>query len=311
VSRVAEEERLLVYPDHDGVRLDVFLASTTSLSRRAARRLISSGTVRRNNEVLRVQSRTVTTGDVIDFADSGLDITTAGRQPAAIDVLHEDAWLLIASKPAGVLSQPAEGATDGDSLAFDQQVVLAIAWRDGSKPFLRMVHRLDRLTSGAVLFARSPGVLPEIARCWREGGVHRFYLAVVQGHPRADRFSIDSPIARDPEHRWRFRTHKAGKPSRTSVEVLARLEDNLSLVGCRLATGRTHQVRVHLSSVGHPVLGDRLYGSMRAGTIERPLLHAASLGLAHPATRDRLHVTCPPPPDLAPYLPEGFDLAEL
>jgi 23S rRNA pseudouridine1911/1915/1917 synthase len=242
---------------------------------------------------------------------SGLDLGVAGPPPATIDILFEDSWLLIASKPAGVLSQPAEGPTGEDTLAFDQQVLLAIASRDGSKPFLRMVHRLDRLTSGAALFARSRNVLPELSRCWNEGDVFRFYLAVVEGHPRAQSFSVDSPIARDPGHRWRFRTHGSGKPSRTSVEILERLDDDLSLVGCRLVTGRTHQVRVHLSSVGNPVLGDRLYGSTRGKAVGRPLIHAASLGLPHPATGDRLHVTCPPPPDLAAFLPNDLDLAEL
>lgn len=304
------ENRLLVFPDRDGERFDIFLAGTTNLSRRAARRLISEGLVQRNGQVLRVQSRTVTTGDVIDIVGPKLDLNTAGSPPAAIDILHEDGWLLIASKPAGVLSQPAESST-ADTLAFDQQVLLAIAWRDGSSPFLRMVHRLDRVTSGAILFARSPDALPELSRCWRAGGVERFYLAVVEGHPEPEAFSVDFPIARDLEHTWRFRTHDAGKPARTTVEVLKRLDDGLSVVGCRLVTGRTHQVRVHLSSFGNPVLGDRLYGSTRAHTVGRPLLHAASLGFPHPTSGDRLHVQCPPPPDIAEFLPEDLDLAKL
>jgi 23S rRNA pseudouridine1911/1915/1917 synthase len=312
VSRAADaENRLLVFPDCDGERLDIFLASTTNLSRRAARRLISDGLVQRNGQVLRVQSRTVITGDVIDVVGPRLDLGIANSPPAAIDILHEDGWLLIASKPAGVLSQPAEGPATGDTLAFDQQVLLAIAWRDGSSPFLRMVHRLDRVTSGAILFARSPDALPELSRCWRKGGVERFYLAVVEGHPQSDAFSIDRPIARDPEHRWRFRAHDAGKPARTTVEVLERLDDGLTVVGCRLVTGRTHQVRVHLSSFGNPVLGDRLYGSTRAHMAGRPLLHAASLGFPHPSYGDRLQVQCPPPPDIAEFLPEGLGLANL
>jgi 23S rRNA pseudouridine1911/1915/1917 synthase len=311
VSRAANaENRLLVYPDGNGERLDIVLAGTTTPSRRAARRMISAGLVQRNGQILRVQSRTVTTGDVIDIVGPALDPGVAGSPPAAIDILHEDEWLVIASKPAGVLSQPAEGPAVGATLAFDQQVLLAIAWRDGSSPYLRMVHRLDRVTSGAILFARSSDVLPKLSRCWRKGGVERFYLAVVEGHPEGDAFSVDSPIARDPEHRWRFRTHDAGKPARTTVEVLKRLDNCLSVVGCRLVTGRTHQVRVHLSSFGNPVLGDRLYGSTRADTVGRPLLHAASLAFLHPTTGDHLHVQCPPPRDIAEYLPEDLDLRD-
>jgi 23S rRNA pseudouridine1911/1915/1917 synthase len=226
-----------------------------------------------------------------------------------IDPLFEDSWLIVAAKPAGVLSQPAEGQRPGDALSFDQQVLLSLAWRDGQKPFLRLVHRLDRLTSGAMLFARSPDVLPMLSRAWRNGRVQRSYLAVIEGQPESKIFSVDRPIARDRDHRWRFQCDNGGKPSRTEVEVLATTDDNLSVVGCRLVTGRTHQVRVHLATAGHPVLGDRLYHSKRAGLVQRPLLHATALSLPHPATDEHLHVVCPPPADLAKFLPEDLDLS--
>ena len=304
--------RLLVMPDRDGERLDIFLAASTDLSRRAARRIIADGQVWRNGGALRVQSRSVATGDVVDIrlpeSELGID---AASPPVAIETLFEDRWLVIAAKRAGILSQPAEGRGPDDPLAFDQQVLLALAWREGSKPFLRMVHRLDRMTSGAVLFARSPDVLPKLTRAWSEGRVERFYLAVVEGHPSSSAFDIDLPIARDFDHRWRFRCDDSGKASRTEIEVIAELEEDLSVVGCRLDTGRTHQVRVHLAATGHPVLGDRLYHSQLADQVKRPLLHAASLRLPHPATGDGLHVVCPPPADLARYLPEDFDLSNI
>lgn len=299
------ENRLLVFPDRDGDRLDVFLSGTTNLSRRAARRLIADGSVLRNGEVLRIQSKAVTVGDIVEVIGSNFDLGVAARPPASIDILHEDAWLLIASKPAGVLSQSAEGNTSAASHSFDQQVLLALAWRDRKSPFLRMVHRLDRLTSGAVLFARSPDTLRPLARSWKDGSVERFYLAVVEGVPETASFSIDSPIARDHQHRWRFQPHEDGKSAQTFVEVLRHLDNDISVVGCRLVTGRTHQVRVHLSSLGHPVLGDRLYGSARAHMVQRPLLHAAALSLPHPATGARMHVDCPPPADFDRFLSES------
>jgi RluA family pseudouridine synthase len=189
-------------------------------------------------------------------------------------------------------------------------VLLALAWREGQKPFLRLVHRLDRLTSGAMLFARSPEILPTLSRAWGDGRVERYYLAVIEGRPDSDAFAIDDPIARDRDHQWRFRRDHRGKPSRTDVEVLATLEDDLSVVGCRLVTGRTHQVRVHLASSGYPVLGDRLYGSKRAELAGRPLLHAAALTLPHPATGDMFRVACRPPPDIAQFLPADFHSSE-
>jgi 23S rRNA pseudouridine1911/1915/1917 synthase len=225
--------------------------------------------------------------------------------------LFEDAWILVAAKPAGVLSQPAEGKRPGDPHAFDQQMLLALAWRDGRRPFLRLVHRLDRMTSGAVLFARSPEALPKLSRAWAEGLVERSYLAVIEGHPGSETFAIDRPIARDHNHRWRFQSHDKGKPSRTEVRVLATLEDDLAVLGCRLVTGRTHQVRVHLATAGHPVVGDRLYDSKRAGLAERPLLHAAALALPHPATSEELRIVCPPPLDIAKFLPDDLDISAL
>lgn len=304
--------RILVTPDREGERLDVFLAAATDLSRRAARRLVEDGLVLRNREVVRVQSRLVNLGDVIDIH---LPESEAGVAPTPpmfrIKPLFEDRWLIVAAKPAGVLSQPAEGQRPDDVPSFDQQLLLSLAWRDGEKPFLRLVHRLDRMTSGAMLFARSPDVLPELTRAWGGGRVERLYLAVVEGHPETGTFAVDRPIARDRDHRWRFECDDTGKPSRTEVEVLAIIDNDLSVVGCRLVTGRTHQVRVHLAAAGHPVIGDRLYQSKRADLVQRPLLHATALRLPHPATGEQLHVVCPPPVDIAQYLPRDLDLSNI
>jgi 23S rRNA pseudouridine1911/1915/1917 synthase len=303
--------RLLVTPERGNVRLDVFLSSVTSLSRRAARRLIGDGHVHRNGEVIRVQSRTVIFGDVIDVRHPESELGVATAPPRPIEILFEDRHILVASKPAGVLSQPAENQDRERSRAYDQHVLLALAWRDGRRPFLRLVHRLDRTTSGAILFARSPDALPKLSRAWAQHRIERYYLAIIEGHPKADSFSIDLPIGRDRHHRWRFECRDGGKPSRTEIEVLAKLDDSLSVVGCRLVTGRTHQVRVHLASAGHPVLGDRLYGSNRTDLATRPLLHSAALSVPHPDTGEMLRVVCPPPMDITRYLPKHIDFAEL
>jgi len=296
--------RLVVTPASDGARLDVFLAEATALGRRAARRLLADGLVWRNGTAVRVQSRTVSFGDVVDVLRPPTEIG-APREPAAPQpaVLHHDGWLLAIAKPAGVLTAPAERMAPGE-LALDQQVLLALALEEGRRPFLRMVHRLDRTTSGVVLFARRAEALPGLSRSWSEGNVERVYLAVVEGVPEHDRTVIDAPIARDQAHAWRFTIAPQGRTARTEAEVIARLDRGLSLLVCRLGTGRTHQVRVHLASAGHPVLGDRLYGSRRADEVGRPLLHAWSISLPHPASGELLRVVCPPPADLLPFLPK-------
>jgi len=325
--------RLLVTPDRDGERLDVFLAAATSLSRRAARRVIAEGLVQRNRDVLRVQSRLVTMGDVIDvhLPESELSVETTPPM-ITIEPLYEDRWLIVAPKPPGVLSQPAEGQRPGDAPSFDQQLLFSLARRDGQRPFLRLVHRLDRMTSGAMLFARSPDVLPTLSHAWGDGLVERFYLAVIEGHPESSTFAVDRPIARDYNHRWRFQCDDDGRPSRTEIEVLATTDDGLSVVGCRLggfsatttvgprvqrsrswprsmtvcrwsaaASSPGAHTRCGFTSLPPDTLSSAIVSTTRS--VQRPLLHATALSLPHPATGERLRVVCPPPPDLAKYLP--------
>ena len=294
--------RCVVTREHEGERIDVFLAAATDLSRRAARRLLADGSVWSNGRPVRVQSRTVTPGDVVDILrpSTELGIGPLPDSPTPT-ILHEDRWLLVAAKPAGVLSAAAENMQPGE-LPFDQQVLVAKAVEEGKRPFLRLLHRLDRVTSGAILFARNREALPALTAAWRDGLVERVYVAVVEGLPEFEETTIDRPIDRDRSHAWRFSTDPAGRAAATEVQVVSRLPSDLAVVCCRLITGRTHQVRVHLASIGHPVLGDRLYGSRRADEAPRPLLHAASLTLPHPRSGDRLRVTCPAPDDIATFL---------
>jgi len=293
--------RLLVWPEHEGLRLDQFLAAATSLSRRAARVVISDGVVARNCQPTRVQSRIVEWGDVVDILRPA-DELEVPASPALPDlpILHHDRWLLAVNKPAGMLCQPSSKSEN--ELTLDQLAVFRVALENGSRPYLRMVHRLDRLTSGVTLFARNPQTHGPLVKSWSSGKVERRYLAVVEGAPSFQDELIDEPIGRDPGHDWRFRVADTGRPAQTEVRVAAHLDEDLAVVECRLVTGRTHQVRVHLAHRGLPVLGDRLYGSQRAGLVDRPLLHASKLSLPHPNDGKRLRFEAPIPADMAPFL---------
>jgi len=216
-------------------------------------------------------------------------------------ILHEDKWLVAADKPAGLLSQPAERSKPTD-LAFDQILLLHISLRDGRRRFLRMVHRLDRATSGAVLFARNPEALKPLTRAWSSGAVDRRYLAVVEGHPDTDELEIDRPIERESDHQWRFTTGPKGRSAKTLARVVKRLEGDTAVLECRLVTGRTHQVRVHLAAIGHPVVGDRLYGARANTGVQRPLLHAVMLRLPHPKDGTRVEIKSPIPDDIREFL---------
>jgi len=297
---VSDRTRLVVTPVLGGLRLDQYLAAASDLSRRRARALITSGAVLRNRNVSRVLSRAVISGDVIDVAARVTATPIPGfREPA---LLHEDRWVIIADKPSGVLSQSSEGS---DELSFDSILLIHLGLRDGERPFLRLVHRLDRLTSGALLFARSPAATRPLHQAWQDGVVERLYVAVVEGNPSFDRTAFDGSIARDLDHPWRFQVSHQGQTARTEVRVINRGTtggQRWAVTSCSLTTGRTHQVRVHLAAAGHPVLGDRLYGSRSAHLVQRPLIHALSLALPHPKGTTKLEVTAPPPGDFESFL---------
>jgi 23S rRNA pseudouridine1911/1915/1917 synthase len=288
----ASRLRLVVLPCHDGSRLDQFLASATTLSRRRVRGLIEEGVVSRNQRPLQVHSRLLRAGDVVDVAPAPGGCDEAFPAPPRPEILFEDRWILVANKPAGVLSQSAE-SRNNEAVPFDQQVLWWLAAREGRRPFLRLVHRIDRLASGAIIFARNPQALKPLSQAWAGRRAHRLYLAVVAGSPTFDDRTVEAPIARDYGHVWRFRVDPAGKPARTQIRVLEHTSDSARAVLCQLDTGRTHQIRVHLASIGHPIVGDALYGGPHLG--DRLLLHAAAVRLPHPRDGSDLVVIAPLP----------------
>ena len=299
-------KRLLVFPEHSRLRLDRFLAAATGRSRRRARRWIEAGRVRMDGATVRRLSRQVRTAQVVEVEAPAEELEgIEGPQPPPVEVVHEDPALLVVNKPSGVLSQPAERPRPGD-LAMDQRVRLHLAAREGRRPpYLALIHRLDRVSSGLLVFARTREAAGSLSEAFRRGRVERGYLAVVEGEPSFSHLTVDRPIARARGFDWKFETtipkDPDGKPARTEVTV-ERVGEGWARVRCRLLTGRTHQVRVHLAELGHSVSGDRLYGST-AGSA-RVLLHAARLTLPHPGGQgpSRLELEAPLPADFEPYL---------
>lgn len=327
--------RLVVQPQHSRLRLDQYLAAASELSRRKARRLIGEGQVRVDGQPVKVQSREVRTAQVVEvtpdprlapaperaaeraserssepasrpFIDRPIDRASDRVVDGAIDIVYEDDALLVVNKPAGVLSQPLD-TPRADDLAMDQLVRLHLAERDGRRPpYLALIHRLDRVASGLLVFALQQEAAGPLSEAFRrrqtERRAERWYLAVVDGEPDFEEIHVDRPIARARGFDWKFETtipgDPDGKPAQTDVVVEA-VGEGWARVRCRLGTGRTHQVRVHLADLGHPVRGDGLYGSFEA---PRALLHAVDLELPHPVTGERLQLHAPPPADFEPYL---------
>ncbi len=292
---------LTVPPELDGARLDVALSALLhDTTRSAAQRLIESGRVVLSHGKAR-PARNVATGLTIT-------VTLEERPPAqlvpshrALSIVYQDDDLAVIDKPAGLAVHPGAGSeqeTLVHALLGHDPGIAGVG--DAARPGL--VHRLDKDTSGLIAVARTPAAHAALARQWRERRVIKGYQALVVGHPKAEEGLIDLPIGRDPRNRKRMAPASEGRPARTSYR-LVRSYRGFSLLDLRIETGRTHQIRVHLAALGHPVAGDRLYGGTQAPPgLRRQFLHAYLLGLYLPSTGEYREFTSPLPADLQEVL---------
>lgn len=203
-----------------------------------------------------------------------------------LDLAYADAALVVAVKPAGLLAVPGRGAHLADCLAGRVQA---------RYPDARVVHRLDMATSGLLVLARGREIERRLSIAFQQRGVDKEYLAVVAGRPRQDAGEIELPLIADWPHRPRQKVDfDRGKPSLTRFRVVGAEPDGRARLALTPVTGRTHQLRVHLAAIGHPILGDELYAPPEAAA-PRLLLHASRLGLSHPLTGERLEFTSPAP----------------
>ncbi|WP_322796241.1 RluA family pseudouridine synthase [Tepidiforma sp.] len=273
-------------------RLDACIAAAVpGLSRARVQRLIEGGHVLLNGEVARKSAR-VEAGDRIELTlpETGHDAAEPGFD---LPVLYEDDALAVIDKPAGLAVHGAPGDT-APSVAGWWLARLGPAATAFDAEHPGIVHRLDKETSGVLLLAKTPAAQAALSRAFELRRVHKCYLAMVEGQPRPPHAVVEAPIHRDPRDRTRMAVTARGRPSRTEYRVVAG-DGGRSLLEVFPETGRTHQIRVHLASIGHPVVGDPVYG--RAGEGRRHLLHAWRLELPHP-TGGTLRASAPPPADL-------------
>lgn len=287
------------------------LADRPDITRARIQRWIGEGAVAVNGAAAGKSSSRVLTGDTVELE---LPPPPARREVAAqempLSVLYEDEHLLALDKPPGIVVHPTKGHRDGTVL--NALTWIARDWGEGQQPGL--VNRLDRGTSGVMLVAKTPALHAALARSLRRRDAGKEYLAVIYGTPPALLGRIERRILRDPEDRIRMTTSKTeGRESVTLYQQMAGA-GGLSLLLCRLLTGRTHQIRVHLKSQGWPIVGDPLYGEPRWKGIADPTvaeacrdfprqaLHAYRLSFVHPATGEPLEIAAPVPEDLEALL---------
>ena len=263
-----------------GQRLDkAVVAMAGEFSRTHLQGLIEQGHVLVDAVVAKSASRKVLAGQTVSVELVPTAESRAFRpEPIALAVVFEDEHLVVVNKPAGLVVHPAAGNWSGTLL----NALLAHHKGAASLPRAGIVHRLDKETSGLMVVGKTLPVVTALVRAIAAREVHRRYLAIVQGEVKPAAFSVDAPIGRDPKSRIRMAVVGSGKPARTDVQVLA-CAGGFSALRCTLHTGRTHQIRVHLASRGHALVADAVYGGRPALGMERQALHAAQLGLVHPA----------------------------
>jgi 23S rRNA pseudouridine1911/1915/1917 synthase len=297
-----------VPPGAAGSRADRFMADASGLSRALVQKLISAGLLTADGHPIRARDP-VTPGALMELEVPDPRPET-GNLPESIPltIVYQDADILIIDKPAGLVTHPAPGHPTGTLV----NALLALDADDGGglatiagveRPGI--VHRLDRDTSGLLMVARNDAAQVGLQAQLKARRIHKRYLALVAGSVVAQLGRIEAPIGRDPRHRQRMAVVPDGRPSTTGYRVRERF-DGWTLLECDLVTGRTHQIRVHFASIGHPVAGDPVYatGVTRRGPdgLERLFLHAWRLELVSPVSGDLVRAEAPLPPELESVL---------
>ena len=224
----------------------------------------------------------------------------ASDESIDFEVIFEDDSVIVVSKPSGLIVHPGSGIANGtlvNGLAAQFPDLREI----GDPTRLGLVHRLDKGTSGLLVVARTPEALDNLKFQMQERHVHRQYFAIVAGHVESNKGVVDAPLGRDPKNPLKRAVINSGKYARTHYEIDQKYESpfKVSTLNCRLETGRTHQIRVHLAAIGHPVLGDELYGGRTSFNIENRLaLHAQMLTFLHPKTKNLMNFESPLPAEL-------------
>jgi 23S rRNA pseudouridine1911/1915/1917 synthase len=282
-----------------GGRLDRVLAELDpDLSRSLAGRIARQGGALHNGRPARPSERVVA-GDLLEYEVPEPHELEPAPEPIPLTVVYGDRDLVVVDKPAGMVVHPAAGHATGTLV--HALLGLGGPWSAvGGDARPGIVHRLDKGTSGLLIAARTDVAHRALAAQLADRRLSRTYLCVVRGEVRQDEGVLEGPIGRHPRDRLRMAVVEGGRPARTHYRVLGRRAGH-TLLQCDLETGRTHQIRVHCTALGHPIVGDDLYGRRRPGEPDRPLLHAWRLRFQHPRTDEMMEFEGPPPHDLMDF----------
>ena len=296
-------------------RLDIFLSThTADLSRAAIQRLIEKGAVTVNGKHPK-PSQKIKPGDEIAWDVPKPAPLEIGGEPIPLDVLYEDEALLVLNKPAGIVVHPAPGHWSGtlvNALLYHMQSGSVAEGESfasiGGRERPGLVHRLDKGTSGVMVIAKTDAAHQGLSKQFKAHTINRVYLALVSGSVKGKTGRVELAIGRDTKNRKKISARTTSpREAVTEFQVVERFGKAATLVEVHPQTGRTHQIRVHLASLGHPLLGDDTYGGRKVSAlgdapIARPMLHARMLGFTHPVIGKHLEYTVPPPTDMEELL---------
>lgn len=282
-----------VTPDEAGTRTDVLVARLTGAARSLVSEAVKRGDIRVNGEVVKA-SHPLEPGDTLEFEVGQRRPLVATPEEIDVPILYEDEELLVVDKPAGMVTHPAHGSTSGTLV---NALLAHIGTLPGEPLRPGLVHRLDRDTSGLLVVAKTEESLSALGIAMKARRISREYLGLVHGVPQNPHGRIEGPIGRDPHNRLKYAIVRDGKPSVTHYELREAFKKSAELV-FRLETGRTHQIRVHMAAMGHPIVNDPVYGreEPRFG-LPGQALHAWKLSFEHPRTHEEMFFEAPPPPE--------------
>lgn len=281
---------------NSNIRIDRYLAEQCpDLSRSYIQKLVKDGAVFVNNRQIKTNYK-VQPQDQVILTIPDMQVPDILPENIPLDILYEDQWLLVVNKPKDMVVHPSAGHMEGTLV----NAVMAHCGEhlSGINGVLRpgIVHRIDKDTTGALLICKDDTVHRDLAEQLKVHSIKRRYRAIVQGNLKEDQGTVDAPVGRHPTDRKKMAVnYKNGKEAVTHYQVLERF-GNATYIECRLETGRTHQIRVHMASLGHPLLGDTIYGSSKNPYhLQGQALHAMILGFVHPITREYLEFQAPLP----------------
>lgn len=295
------EQPIYLTVEDNGQRLDVFVVTTIpTLSRTEAQRLVKAGLVQVEGQVTK-PSYKLSAGQTVSVLVSSNQAQSTLAEDIPLDVLYEDADLAVINKPAGMVVHPAAGNESGTlvnaALAYWPEM-----YRVTGEERAGVVHRLDKDTSGVIVLAKTPEALKSLQAQFHDRLTYKRYIGLVEGIPEQPTGIIEAPIGRDPQSRKRMAVVLNGREAVTRYDILETF-GTCALLSLEPKTGRTHQIRVHLSWLGYPIIADNVYGrKTRLIDCPRLFLHALELQITSPSTGERLHFEAPLPPDLQAVL---------